>query len=150
MDIWGVLDWASRLLICAGAVGAAYVLWERPTKRWDLWLAIMVAGGCWLLLKWLRLCLLLHWGSEMLLRREGEMPPQGEMSPQGVASALIACADMVLALCVCLLGIRYLWQCLRGRRERSLWRMLPVGFFTLLSLPVVLNILAGIAALGAL
>ena len=139
MDIWGVLDLASLLLICAGAAGAAYVLWERPTKRWGLRQAIMVAGGCWLLLKWLRLCLLLHRGSEMLLRQEGEMPAQG------VASALIDCADMVLTLFICLLGIRYLWQCLRGRRERSLWRMLPVGFFTLLSLSVVLNIVAGIA-----
>ena len=118
-------------------------MWERPTKRWGLRQAIMVAGGCWLLLKWLSFCLLLHRGSEMLLRQEGEMPAQD------VASALIACADMVLTLFICPLGIRYLWQCLRGRRERSLWRMLPVGFFIWLSLWEVLNIVAVIAALGA-
>ena len=106
-------------------------MWERPTKRWGLWQAIMVAGGCLLLLKWLHMCLLLGW--------------RGAMPALGVASALIDCADMVLTLCVCLLGIRYLWQCLRGRRERSLWRMLPVGFFTLLSLWPVLNIVAVIA-----
>ena len=106
-------------------------MWERPTNRWGLWQAIMDAGVCLLLLKWLHMCLLLGWRSEM--------------PALGVVSALIACAQTVLALFICPLGIRYLWQCLRGRRERSLWRMLPVGFFTLLSLSVVLNIVAGIA-----
>lgn len=129
METWGAFaNAASWLLILAGAAGAAYVLWERPTKRWGLWQAILVAGGCLLLLKWLHLCLLLQWGSEMLLRQEGEMPPQG------VASALLDVAYTLLSLLVCLLGIRYLWQCLRGKRERSPLRMILVGALTWLSL----------------
>ena len=36
-----------------------------------------------------------------------------------------------------------------GQAGRSLWRMLPVGFFIWLSLWEVLNIVAVIAALGA-
>lgn len=116
MDMWGgFTDWASWLLILAGAAGAAYVLWERPTKRWGLWHALMAAGGCLLLLRWLQLVWLLH-------------------TAQAMPLVLTIVATTLLSLLVCALGICYLWQCLRGKRERSPLRIILVGALTWLSL----------------
>lgn len=127
-EVWeGLAFAASWAFILAGAAGALFVLWGCPEKGWGLWHALMAAGGCLLLLRWLQLVWLL-------------------LRAQAMPLVLTIVATPLLSLLVCALGICYLWQCLRGKRERSLLRMLPAGLLTCLGLKDAVEVALTIVA----